>query len=416
MHSSKKISKCRLCASTDLEIIFDFGQIPLGNNLQSNLKTALSAKTYPLQVIKCKKCSHFQLSFSVSPKVLYATNYTYLSNIGVSFVNHIKEFVNWIENKCKINKKHFVFEIGSNDGTCLKEFNNLIGCKVVGVDPAGFPCKIANQNGIKTFNEFFSDVTVQTVKNKFGQPDLITSQNALAHIDDLKNVFENVFTLLKDDGYFAFEVGYFGTVLEKNLFDTIYHEHLDYHHAFPLVKILNKIGFSLINLSLNNSQGGSIRFLLKKCKIKRIDKQVKTFLKHEKNSLLNNKNYLVDWQVNIQKNLNELKNEILNVKKQGIPIIGYGAPTKATLLLEIASITKQELDFIIEDNKLKIGKYIPKHGIKIKSFNELIKFKKLCVVIFAWNFANDILEKLENLKLDIIVLIPLPKLKIVKLC
>ena len=90
---------------------------------------------------------------------------------------------------------------------------------------------------LKTFNEFFSDVTVKTVKNKFGQPDLVTSQNALAHIDDLEKVFENVFLLLKNEGYFAFEVGYFGKVLENNLFDTIYHEHLDYHHAFPLVKI-----------------------------------------------------------------------------------------------------------------------------------------------------------------------------------
>ena len=415
MQLSKKFPNCRLCHSEDLEINFDFGEIPLGNNLQSNLKAALSAKTYPLQVLKCKECCHFQLSFSVSPKILYATNYTYLSNIGVSFVNHIKEYVYWIEDKCKISKDHFVFEIGSNDGTCLKEFKNLIGCKVIGVDPAEIPCKIANQNGIKTFNDFFNDISVQSIKNKFGQPDLITSQNALAHIDDLEKVFENVFLLLKEEGYFAFEVGYFGKVLEKNLFDTIYHEHLDYHHAFPLVKILNKIGFSLINISLNNSQGGSIRLLLKKCKTKRISKQVKNFLAHEKNSLLYNENYLVNWKVNIQKNLRELKNQILNIKKIGIPIIGYGAPTKATLLLEIALITKKDVDFIVEDNKLKIGKYLPKHGIKIKSFNELKNFKKSCVVIFAWNFANDILEKLKKLKLDIIVLIPLPKLKIVKL-
>ena len=204
MQSSKKLPNCRLCHSEDLGIYFDFGEIPLGNNLQSNLKAALSAKTYPLQVLKCKECCHFQLSFSVSPKILYATNYTYLSNIGVSFVNHIKEYVYWIEDKCKISKEHFVFEIGSNDGTCLKEFKNLIGCKVIGVDPAEIPCEIANQNGIKTFNEFFNDFIVQSIKNKFGQPDLITSQNALAHIDDLEKVFENVFLLLKQEGYFAF--------------------------------------------------------------------------------------------------------------------------------------------------------------------------------------------------------------------
>ena len=99
------------------------------------------AKTYPLQVFRCKECCHFQLGFSVSPKILYATNYTYLSNIGISFVNHIKEFVYWIENKCKISEEHLVFEIGSNDGTCLKEFNNLIGCKVIGVDPVKFHAK-----------------------------------------------------------------------------------------------------------------------------------------------------------------------------------------------------------------------------------------------------------------------------------
>ena len=277
MLRNKYLKKCRLCQSKKLKPYFNFGKIPLGNNLETSLESAILAKTYPLYVFRCTSCNHFQLNFSVSPKQLYATNYTYLSGVGKSFVSHIEEYVSWIIENCKLKSKSFIFEIGSNDGTCLEKFKNL-GHNVCGVDPAQLPSKIANEKGVFTINDFFNDKTVDYVLKKFGQPEIVTSQNSLAHIDDLINTFERIFFLLKKNGYFVFEVGYFGKVLENNLFDTIYHEHLDYHHANPLVVHLKNLGFEILNISLNGSQGGSVRLLLKKSGKKKISRQANNFL------------------------------------------------------------------------------------------------------------------------------------------
>ena len=204
----KPIRKCRLCFSAQLEYLYNFGNVALGNNLLNNIADTFEVSKYPLAVQICNNCNHFQLTYSVDPNKLYATNYTYLSSIGASFVKHIEKFVEWIDHKCEISKGKFVLDIGSNDGTCLKEFKK-IGYKVCGVDPAEVPAKLANKNGIFTFNDFFNDNVVCKIKKKFGRPYVITSQNALAHIDDLTGTFKRIYNLLEDGGYFVFEVGYF---------------------------------------------------------------------------------------------------------------------------------------------------------------------------------------------------------------
>ena len=414
MQKNKNILNCRLCNSSKFQNLYTFGKLPLGNNLQSTYLKAIKSKVYPLNVIRCKNCHHFQLDYSVSPKLLYATNYTYLSGVGKSFVEHIKKFVKFVVKNCQLKNGQFVLEIGSNDGTCLLEFKKY-NLKVAGIDPAKIPVDIANKKGVPTLNNFFDKESANLILKKFGNPDVITSQNALAHIDDLQGTFQKIFDILKLDGFFIFEVGYFGRVLKKALFDTIYHEHLDYHHAIPLIKLLFKIGFSIKNISLNETQGGTIRFVLKKEEIKKIDKHVKSFLIMEQNSELYDNTFLNRWIISIQKNLKKLHDYLSSENKTKIPVVGYGAPTKATLLLELANLKKNSIDFIVEDNPLKIDKYLPKHGVQIKSTNELKKLNKFFIVILAWNFSKDIINKLKKYDKEIIVLIPLPKFKVIKI-
>ena len=414
MVNFKKISQCRLCKNSNLKIIFDFGNLPLGNNLQSLRYKSKISEVYPLVLEQCHNCDHFQLNCSVNPKILYATNYTYLSGIGASFREHISEYVQWVSKKSKIKKNDFVFEIGSNDGTCLKEFKSA-GFKVCGVDPAKKPSSIANKNNIHTINDFFNKSVIKNVERLYGKPNLITSQNVLAHIDDILNIFDLSYHFLKDGGYFVFEVGYFKQVLENDLFDTIYHEHLDYHHAAPLVKVLNNIGFSIKEINTNFSQGGSIRFLLQKSKVKTISKQANMFVKNEYSSILYKEGHLKNWIPNIKVNLKKLKDFVKKKKGKGYNIVGYGAPTKATLLIEMSQLSSKDVDYIVEDNELKIGKFLPKVGIEIKSVKELNKINKVCIIIFAWNFTNDIIFKLKKYNKNFIVLKPLPKFELIKL-
>lgn len=408
----KGVLSCRLCSNNKLDQVVDFGKVPLGNNLQDTLIESRNVDVYNLSVNRCKNCNHFQLGESVSPKLLYATNYTYLSGIGKSFINHMSEYCDWVISKTKIKKNNFVVDIGSNDGTCLNVFKKR-GFKVCGVDPASIPAKIANDNNIFTINKFFSCSVVDEITKKFGKADFVTSQNVLAHIENPKEIFKNIFDLLKNGAYFAFEVGYFKSVLESGCFDTIYHEHLDYHHANPLSSFLTEIGFEVIDFSINKVQGGSLRVLVKKTSNSKISKSAQEFIKNEKSSILFNEMFLNNWSFSIKKNMVSLNKMINSSISQGKKIIAYGAPTKIVLLLNVAELNFNDIDFVVEDNKEKVGKYLPISGIEIKDLSEITEDFDGDILITAWNFADDIIEKLKNrFKHNVNLIIPIPELRV----
>ena len=415
--SVKKINSCRLCNSKRLIKIVDFGKIALGNNLQSSYKKSLEVKKYNLSLYNCKNCNHFQLSKSVSPKILYQTNYTYLTGISKTFKNHFKNYSIWLEKKTNSNKNKFktILDIGSNDGTCLSFFKKK-GFEVLGVDPAYSPSQIANKNNIKTINNFFTFKVSSQILDDYGQFDLITSHNVLAHIDNIRETFTSIYNCLKFNGYFCFEIGYFREVLKKNLFDTIYHEHLDYHHANPLCNFLNKVGFSVKSLSVNSIQGGSLRILCKKEKNVINSKQVVQFQLNEKKSFLYNQKYLKSWQINITNKMNLFGNIIKSYDKQKFLKVGYGSPTKIVLLMKLSNLNKNDIEFVFEDNTLKINRFLPTTGIKINKLSNKYMRKPLLVSVFAWNFLEEIVSKLKIiLPSGSIIICPLPKLKIIKL-
>ena len=406
-----EIKNCRLCNSTNLDNFVDFGLIPLGNNLLENSEDAASADAYPLSIKRCSRCNHFQLSTSVNPKKLYATNYTYLSSVGSSFVEHIKQYAEWAVKRFSLGKNSLVLDVGSNDGLGLQYFKKL-GCNVLGVDPASYAAEIANKNNINTINSFFTDEVTNEILQNYGQVDFITSHNVLAHIDKFDSVFKNIYKLLKDSSSFVFEIGYFRNVLENKLFDTIYHEHLDYHHASPLVNYLTNLGFEIVNITTNKMQGGSLRIETRKTGKASITKEALEFISLENKSILYQKDFLNSWRINVDKTMKLLNQKVLFYSKEGCKIAGYGAPTKVTLLLHLSKLTKNEVSYLIEDNILKVGRYTPRASIPIVSLDELKSRKPEIIIIFAWNFADDIIKKLKEIvdwKLKCIV--PLPEYK-----
>ncbi len=409
MHG-KKINRCRLCKSKKIQKVIDFGKIPLGNNLLKNKRQSLRVKKYPLILNNCKNCNHFQLSYSVDPQILYAKNYTYLSGTGPSMVSHLKKYSNYVIKKTNLLKDNIVVDIGSNDGTCLENFKKK-KMRVLGVDPAKKPCQVAKLRGIKSINSFFNKKVAEKITRKYGKVDFVTSHNTLAHVDDIENIFENIFEILKKNGYFCFEIGYFNEVIKNNYFDTIYHEHLDYHHANPLIKFLNKIGFSIIDINIVNIQGGSLRILCKKDFKKKITNKVNKFLKKEERTNLYNKIFINTWEKKIKNLMKDARDKILKVSSKEI-LYGYGSPTKIILFLKLLNIPKNKLKCIFEDNLLKQNKFLPIYGNKIIGTNFIKKFKPKFIIIFAWNFAKDIRKKINKIDKNIKIIVPLPKFKL----
>jgi SAM-dependent methyltransferase len=411
--SVRKIVTCRLCGSRDINDFVDFGSVPLGNNLQTKVQDALAAEIYPLDLTKCDTCGHFQLGHAVDPNILYTTNYTYLSGIGTSFVRHFDEYAAWVVARCDLPLNPVMIDVGSNDGTCLKAFKQR-GFAVCGVDPASLAAKIASENGIETINAFFDADAVAEIKRRHGQVDFVTSHNTLAHVQDLGATFRHVYSLLKDGGYFAFEVGYFREVLRGGYFDTIYHEHLDYHHATPLVRYLTALGLDVLDLSVNPVQGGSIRLLLHKTGKGNISDAAQTFLHAEGNSILNDAQFLMGWRHKIETSMAKLHDLVQNRVDKGLAVVGYGAPTKATLLMKMARIGAAEINYVAEDNPYKAGRFFPHSGIPIKASTELVVNPLDVLVIFAWNFVDDIIAKLVGrFPKSVEIIVPLPDVRTV---
>jgi SAM-dependent methyltransferase len=413
--STRKIVACRLCDGVDLREYIDFGAIPLGNNLQTTVEAARAAASYPLNLVRCSACGHFQLGYAVDPNELYATNYTYLSGIGASFVRHFAAYADWVEKMCNLPPQAVIVDIGSNDGTCLKAFQER-DYTVCGVDPASLAAGIANAYGVETINAFFDASVVEQIKSRYGAVDFVTSHNVLAHVDDLRAVFRNIRDLLKDGGYFSFEVGYFRDVLRSGHFDTIYHEHLDYHHAAPLTRHLTALGFDVVDLSVNEIQGGTIRLLLRKTGKGEISESARAFLDEEDHSILHDEAFLTNWRQRITTTMAAFHDLLRSRIESGKVIVGYGAPTKATLLMKMAGIGQGDVAYVVEDNPHKSGRFMPGSGVPIKASAELANRPFDVLVLFAWNFSDDIIGKLRGkFAKPIEVVVPLPELRTLNL-
>lgn len=409
-----KKTNCRLCNSKNLSKVAKFIDTPPGNSLIKKKNLNINQKKYPLELNFCNKCYHIQLSYVVDPKILYQQNYSYLTSISSSYIEYFRKFSKKISKECKLIKGSKIFEIGSNDGTALNFFKQN-GYNVLGIDPAKNIASLANKKNIKTIPKFFSFDESKKIKKTYGNFDLITSHNVLAHIDNFKDVINGVYHLLKPNGYFVFEVGYFGDVFKKGYFDTIYHEHLDYHTLFPLVKFFKKSKMKIINAKRIKPQGGSIQLtIVKDINNQKINGSVKKILDFEKKISLNNYENLAKFQNKILKVKKQLNKILKKIKESNKSIIAYGAPTKATTLINYLEISKY-IKFIVDDNILKQNLYLPITHIKILDPKHIYIKKPDFILILAWNFADLIISNHKKyLKNKGKFIIPLPKPKIIK--
>lgn len=383
---------CRMCCSKCLVKVMELTPTPPGNNFLKKLPVYEPEVSYPLDLYFCSDCYHLQLGHVVSPNILYQTDYTYLTATSAYFVKHLTKYAESMVRKFSLTKGMKVADIGSNDGTCLRQFKN-IGMEVIGVDPATSIAIEATKNGIETVPDFFSLSLAIGLKAKYGSVNFITSHNACAHIDNLDDVFKGVSYWLNDSGVFVLEVGYFVDVYSQLYFDTIYHEHCDFHTVSPFVKMFERTGLELIAIERIAPQGGSIRVMAqKKGGPHKVESSVSEMINLEKDLKFNIKETFSDFADKINDIGNRLKAIIEDLKAKGFSIAAYGAPTKATTLLNKFGIGGESIDFIVEDNLLKQGLYMPLSHIPILPTEEIYKRKPDYVLILAWNFAEPIIE------------------------
>ena len=381
-----------MCGEGSLTKAMSLTPTPPGNDFLTKEELGRDEPVYPLDLYFCEACHHIQLGHVVDPKILYQKNYSYVSATSAYFVNHLKHYAKDMVERFDLKPGDLAVDIGSNDGTCLSFFKDK-GMKVVGVDPATEIAGKATENGIDTIADFFGYRLAVELRKKYGTAKYITSHNACAHIDNLFDVVKGVEHWLDVDGVFVLEVGYFVDVYSNTWFDTVYHEHVDYHTVAPFEKLFNRVGMELISVERISPQGGSIRVMAqKKGGIIKRDNSVDELIALEAKLGLDKAETLYKLNHKISQVRDKLHDLIHSLKADGKSIAGFGAPTKATTLMAHFGLDATVLDFIVDDNPLKQGLFTPITHIPVLSADALYKMKPDYVLILAWNFAEPIMQ------------------------
>ena len=386
---------CRSCGNKNLKRVVSLGYQPLANNLLN--KKDEKCELYPLEVNYCSKCHNCQLSVAVDPKKMFS-NYLYTSSTSKSFQNHFVKAAKKYIKDFKLNKKNsYIIDVGSNDGVALKPFKDLGYKKIVGIEPAKNLARIANKNKIKTINTFLDKKNLRKIKKN---ADLILASNVFAHSDKLKEMAECMLKLLSKSGTIIVEIQYLLNTLKDLTFDNIYHEHYNYWSLTSLINFFNQFNAKIFRAEKIDTHGGSLRiYVSKKNKIK-IENNVKNLIKEEEKFGIKKFQTYQNFGKKVYKIRDNVIKNIKKLKKENKEIIGYGSPAKATTALNFFGIS-DEINFIVEDNKLKHGKFIP--GVKIPIKNKTkIKDKNNTVIVLAWNFFKEIKSNNENLSKNFI--------------
>lgn len=390
---------CRLCGSRTLTPVLSLPPTPPANELLPAGSPVSEQSLIPLYLSSCGRCGHVQLPVVVSPERLFR-NYLYVSGTSPVFVDHFRRYARNTIAGLGLAPGSLVVEIGSNDGTLLKFFKES-GMAVVGVDPASDIAAGATARGVMTIPDFFTPDLAEKIRGQYGTADLVVANNVFAHADDLHSMTRAVSALLSQGGSFVFEVSYLPRVVDDCLFDTIYHEHLSYHHLGALSPFFASHGLVLYDAETVDTHGGSIRCYVGRSRSR--SARLEALLKSEHDA-----GYVVDCKAGrrdsplqwlpskIAQLRSDLRTCIKNLKQEGFAVVGYGAPAKATTLVHCFDLGSDDLEFIVDDSPLKQGKLLPGKGIPILSSDALrvrtCGPSRVAVIILAWNFADSIVK------------------------
>ncbi len=387
-----EIKNCRLCQSKNIAEVIDLGKHPLADSFISpdNQRTD---NYYPLKVAHCQDCYHLFTAFFISPVERYQElDYSYDSANSKVSISHFEELCETILGFCTLASDSTILDIGSNTGSLLEHFQHRGFSRITGVDPSKNIASIANDRGIPTINHFF-DLSLMSSLDLSRKFDLIVGTNVFNHMDDLDSGLKLVRECLHPEGVLVLEVPYLLDLVQKNAFDTIYHEHVHYFSVSSLEKILRKANLSISKIERIQYMGGSIRLYVQHGETH--DACVKAFMDMEQQEEIFEKKTFISLMKNIQSLKKQMRIKLDEIKKSGGIVIGVGAATKGNTLINFFELTKNDLVAISDSSKLKIGKLTPGSRIPIVSDQEIPRGATHGLIL-PWNIGSYLKEKLAH--------------------
>jgi SAM-dependent methyltransferase len=389
-HGYTVVNGCRSCGGTLLELVVDFGQMPLSDALFDPQEDRALEARFPLTLVRCADCGLLQILETVDPAILFGPGYPYYSSVSDELVNNARSNVAGVLARKPLDAGSLVVELASNDGYLLQWFQQA-GVPVLGVDPAPGPAATAVERGIPTRQDFFDMNLASEMAGSGIAADVIIGNNVLAHVPDQNALLEAMLKILKPDGAIVMEFPYAADMIEGCEFDTIYHEHHCYFTLETVRSLFAGHGLGVVTADRLSIHGGSLRIWVERDA--KPDASVAAMLEYEHGRGIDRFAYYADFAKRVQTLRCDLVRVLHELRSEGNRIAGYGAAAKGAILLNYCGLGADVLDYIVDRNVHKHGLEMPGLPIPIRPVEHLRETTPDYLLLLAWNFRDEIMRQ-----------------------